>query len=121
MSQAHQVHTIATQCLELTIRPPELPASHCGDEMGQVMPEPIDQATQRLNLLGLWMLVPGENCSRQYVLFVEQNPIRSAMVVIELAFVAKRKFNLYPHREKCRKQGSEDQSLPATVAHPAIG
>src|SRR5687768_4483016 len=93
MSQARQVHTRATQFLDLTLCPPELPASHRGDEMGQVMPEPVDQAAQRLDLLGLRRLVPGEHCACQYVLFVEQHPVRSTMIVIELALAAKRKLN----------------------------
>ena len=56
------------------------------------MPEPVDQAAQPLDLLGLRRFVPGKNGSRQYVLFVEQDPVRSTMIVIELALAAKRKF-----------------------------
>ena len=89
MPEADQIHTGATQFLKLAVRLPQLPACHRRDEVGQVMPEPVDQATQPLDLLGLGGVVPGENGSRQNAVFIEQNPIRANMHVRELARASK--------------------------------
>src|SRR6266516_230129 len=54
----------------ITVHPRRFRLRHRWHEMGQVMPEPVDQAAQCLDLLSLRRVVPGENCSRQDVLFI---------------------------------------------------
>ena len=49
LSEAGQLHTVPAQIFQLTVRPPELITCHRGGEVGQVMPEPGNQAAQGLS------------------------------------------------------------------------
>jgi hypothetical protein len=74
LSQAGQLHTGQPQILSSSVCQPELLACQRGDEVvGQVTPEPADQAVQRLPLLGLCRFVEGEDGCRKASLFIEQD------------------------------------------------
>ena len=77
MPQAGQVHAHAAQSLQLAAGPPGLSAPDCGDEMGQVMPEPVDQAAQFLGLFGLGRFGGWEVGACQDPRLVEQDVERS--------------------------------------------